>query len=121
MTHKFEEVFTELRGLLARHVGGLSVTEDSPSRYCLEGGRHPKHQTPMAIAWVQVGKAYVSFHHMGVYARPELLKGVSKELRARMQGKSCFNFTAVDNRLFAELEDLTVRGFDAFRNAPFMK
>lgn len=75
----------------------------------------------MPIAWIQVGKAYVSFHHMGVYARPELLKGVSKELRARMQGKSCFNFTSVDKTLFAELEGLTVRGFDAMRKAGYMK
>jgi len=121
MTQEFGSVFSALRAILTRHVGSLTVTEDSPSRYCLEGGRHPKHQTPMPIAWVQVGKAYVSFHHMGVYARPDLLKGVSKELRARMQGKSCFNFTVVDQGLFAELEDLTVRGFDAFRNASFMK
>lgn len=121
MAQKFQTVFTELRALLARHAGGLTVAEDSPTRYCLEGGRHPQHGTPMPLAWVQVGKAYVSFHHMSVYARPELLKGVSKELRARMQGKSCFNFKTVDPALFAELEDLTVRGFAAFRNAPFMK
>jgi hypothetical protein len=121
MTPKFESVFSELRAILARHVGSLSVTEDSSNRYCLEGGRHPKHKTPIPIAWVQIGKAYVSFHHMGVYARPDLLKGVSKELRARMQGKSCFSFTSVDKVLFAELEDLTVRGFEAFRNASFMK
>lgn len=119
MTPKFEIVFTELRAILARHVGALTVAEDCPNRYCLEGGRHPQPRTPMPIAWVQVGKAYVSFHHMGVYARPDLLKGVSPELRARMQGKSCFNFTFVDKTLFAELEDLTVRSFDAFRNAPF--
>ncbi|MSU25617.1 MAG: hypothetical protein EXS32_17570 [Opitutus sp.] len=75
----------------------------------------------MPIAWVQVGRAYVSFHQMAVYARPDLLRGVSPELRARMQGKSCFNFKTVDPVLFAELEALTVRGFDAFRKAPFMK
>ena len=75
----------------------------------------------MSIAWVEVGKAYVSFHHMGVYARPELLKDVSKELRARMQGKSCFNFKAVDQKLFAELEELSVRAFNAFRGAGFMQ
>ena len=107
--------------ILTRHAGSLSVTEDSPNRYCLEGGHHPKHQTPIPIAWVQIGKAYVSFHHMGVYARPDLLNGISKELRARMPGKSCFNFTSVDKMLFVELEDLTMRGFDAFRNASFMK
>ena len=121
MNEAFEGVFSELRAIFKRHVGALSVTEDSPMRYCLEGGRHPKHKTPMPIAWVQIGKSYVSFHHMGVYARPDLLNGVSRELRARMQGKSCFNFTSVDKALFAELEDLAVRAFDAFRNAPFMK
>ena len=121
MNPEFGGVFAALRAILARHVGGLTVTEDSPTRYCLEGGRHPKHGTPMPIAWVQIGKRYVSFHHMAVYARPELLEGVSQELLARMQGKSCFNFSSVDATLFAELESLTVRGFDAFRNASFMK
>ena len=82
---------------------------------------HPTHKKPFPIAWVTVGKGYVSFHHMGVYARSDLLKGVSKELKGRMQGKSCFNFTTVDTALFAELEDLTARSFTAFRDAPFMK
>jgi len=97
------------------------VTEDTASCYRLEYGIHPRHKKPFPIAWVTVGKGYVSFHHMGVYACPDLLKGVSKELKARMQGKSCFNFKTVDPALFAELEELTVRSFEAFRNAPFMK
>ena len=50
---------------------------------------------------------------MGVYARPDLLNGISKDLKTRMQGKSRFNLTTVDEALFAELEDLIVRGFDA--------
>lgn len=121
MPDNFQDVFTALREILKRHAGKLDVTENTASRFCLEGGMHPTHKKPFPIAWVAVGKAYVSFHHMGVYARPDLLNGVSKELKARMQGNSCFNFTAHDPALFAELEDLTVRSFDAFRNAPFMK
>ena len=121
MTDKFTEVFGALRKILKRHAGKLVVAEDTATCFRLEGGLHPTHKKPMPIAWVAVGKAYVSFHHMGVYARPDLLKGVSKELRARMQGKSCFNFTSVNEALFGELEELTVRSFDAFRNAPFMK
>jgi hypothetical protein len=119
-TH-FQEAFTALREILKRHAGKLVVTEDTTSCFRLEGGMHPTHKKPFPIAWVAVGKAYVSFHHIGVYARPDLLKGVSKELKARMQGKSCFNFTSADPALLAELEDLTVRGFEAFRDAPFMK
>jgi len=115
------EVFSALRDILRRHTGSLIVADDTASCFRLEGGTHPTRKKPFPIAWVAMGKAYVSFHHMGVYARPDLLEGVSKELKARMQGKSCFNFTSVDPVLFAELEELTVRGFNALRNAPFMK
>src|SRR6185436_16867431 len=117
----FTETFSALRAILERRTGKLVVSEDGPTRFCLEGGLHPKHKKPMPIAWVQIGKNYVSFHHMGVYARPDLLKNSSKELRARMQGKSCFNFTFIDESLFADLEDLTVRAFGAFRKLPYMK
>ena len=120
-TPNFQKVFAALREILKRHAGRLAITEDSPSRFCLSGGSHPKHKMPMLIAWVEIGKAYVSFHHMGVYARPDLLKGASKELKARMQGKSCFNFKSVDEILFEELESITVRAFDTFRDASFIK
>jgi len=121
MPVSFQEVFAELREILRRHAGKLVVTEDSASCYRLEGGKHPTRKKPFPIAWVSVEKSYVSFHHMAVYARPDLLEGVSQELRARMQGKSCFNFTSANPALFKELEELTIKAFDAFRNAAFMK
>ena len=121
MADVFTEVFSALRAILLRHAGRLVVSEDSPTRFCLEGGLHPKHKKPMPIAWVEVGKNYVSFHHMGVYARPDLLTDVSAKLKARMQGKSCFNFTSIDEPLFVELEDLTIRAFEAFQKLPYMK
>ena len=96
------------------------MSADSEGYYCLVGGSHPKHKTPMPVAWVRVGKSYVSFHHMGAYVSPELLIGVSKELKARMQGKSCFNFKVVDKALFKELEELSIRSFEAFRNAGYI-
>lgn len=121
MADSFKEVFSALRAILKRQAGKLTVSDDSETRYCLEGGLHPKHKTPMPIAWVEIGKNYVGFHHMGVYARPDLLKDVSKKLKARMQGKSCFNFTSIDEALFAELETLAVRAFHAFLELPHMK
>ena len=104
-----------------RHADRLVVSEDGPTRFCLEGGLHPKHKKPIPIAWVEIGKNYVSFHHMGVYARPELLTDASAMLRARMHGKACFNFASIDQPLFAELEDLTTRAFTAFRQLPNLK
>lgn len=99
----------------------LVASEDTPTRFCVQGGLHPKHKTPIPVAWVEIGKNYVGFHHMGVYAHPDLLEDVSKQLKARMQGKSCFNFTVVDEVLFAELDELTVKAFEIFSKQPFMK
>jgi hypothetical protein len=111
----FEPVFNRLRTILEKHRGTLAVGEDLPGRYCLTGACHPTHKGPYPIAWVEIGKAYVGFHHMGVYCSPELLTGASKKLKARMQGKSCFNFKTLDEPLFQELEQLTVQAFESFK------
>jgi hypothetical protein len=45
---------------------------------------------------------------------------MSKELKARMQGKTCFNFKTIDEALFQELEQLTVASFTDFKKAGFI-
>ena len=52
---------------------------------------------------------------MPFYAFPDLIDAASPQLRKRMQGKSCFNFSLVDEPLFTELEGLTARGIERFR------
>ena len=66
------------------------------------------------VAGVRPGKSYVSFYLMSVYSSPELMASMSPELRRRMQGKACFNFTKIDEPLFAELTNLTEAGLDPF-------
>jgi hypothetical protein len=61
------------------------------------------------VAATRLGKRYVSFYLMAVYGDPALDASISPELRRRKQGKSCFNFTQIDEPLFAELADLTER------------
>jgi len=121
MPPEFESVFVRLRSILQKHIGTLSVKHDTATAFCLEGGVHLTHKTAFPIAWVEIGKAYVSYHFMPVYANPKLLDGFSPKLKARMQGKSCFNFKSCDEDLLKELEELTVKGFAAFKNAPFMR
>ena len=72
------------------------------------------------VAWVQVGKAYVSYHLMGVYGNTRLRDAMSKELKARMQGKTCFNFKVVDEKLFKELDRLTAQSIAGFRKAGYI-
>jgi hypothetical protein len=50
------------------------------------------------VAWVQIGKAYVSYHLMGVSGNAKLCDTLSAKLKARMEGQTCFNFKAVRNR-----------------------
>src|SRR4051794_7356311 len=114
---EFESIFARLRGVLQKHVGSFSVT-DGPGNYCLAGNVGPatlrawkgKMKRPiMPVAWISIGKAYVSYHLMGIYANQKLQKSLSKELKARMQGKTCFNFKKNDEALFRELEQVTAR------------
>lgn len=60
-----------------------------------------------------MGKNYVSYHLMPVYMNPAMHERISPELKKRMQGKACFNFTEVDPGLFRELAALTATGFEA--------
>jgi hypothetical protein len=111
----FEAVHARLREILMRHRGDLVVTKDGPGGVTLEvPGLEGK---PWGyVAGTRVGKSYVSYYLMPVYASPELGASVSPGLAKRRQGKSCFNFTKVDETLLAELEDLTARGIPGFRD-----
>ena len=75
----------------------------------------------MPVAWVQIGKAYVSFHLMGTYGNEKTREGMSNGLRARMQGKTCFNFKVADEELFQELEAFTARACQDFKKARFIE
>ena len=129
-SEEFGKIFARLRGILSPLARSLSVAEDTPTRYCLEGRVGPaalkawggKMKKPtIPVAWVQTGNAYVSFHLMGAYEDSEALKGMSKELAARMQGKTCFNFKVPDEALFRELDRLTGRVCQDFKKAGFVE
>jgi hypothetical protein len=110
----FEAVHARLREIILKHRGDLAVTRDGPAGMALEvPGLEGK---PWGyVAGTRLGKSYVSYYLMPVYATPELAATISPELAGRRQGKACFNFKKVDERLFAELEDLTERGIPGFR------
>ena len=111
-----DAVHDRLKAILAPYRAQLHATKDGPGGLALEvPGLEGK---PWGyVAGTRLGKRYVSFYLTGVYARPELAEGMSPELMRRMQGKSCFNFTSVDEPLFAELEALTTRTVPRFRES----
>jgi hypothetical protein len=112
---RFSAVFVQLRGVLQPYEQHVSCKASTPDSYYLEiTGGDPKK--PLFFGAVQRKKSYVSFHLFPVYMFPELLDDVSPGLRARMQGKSCFNFRMpLEDALHDELRTLTERGFEKFR------
>jgi hypothetical protein len=93
----------------------LRITADTRSRFYLETKSPTYKGKPLFFGSVISGKAYVSFHLMPLYWDPTLRKKVSVKLQQRMQGKSCFNFSAPDPALFRELTKLTAAGLALFR------
>ncbi|NMM17346.1 MAG: hypothetical protein HHJ14_09510 [Cellulomonas sp.] len=58
---------------------------------------------------VEIKKRDVSYDLMAVYMAPQGVLPISEQLRKRMQGRACFNFTRIAEGLLAELSDLTRR------------
>ena len=114
-------VFQRLRALLAPYADRLVTVHDTPERYYLDTAHTMPNGKPLFFGAATVGKRHVSFHLMPVYVFPELLEGIPDALRKRMQGKSCFNFRAVDEPLFAELAALTGRGYERYREAGYLR
>lgn len=126
---EFDIVFARLKKILQKYSVPFTVKPDTTAKYGLYatiglatlkiwGGKMKKPVMP--VAWIETGKAYVSDHLMGVYGNTKLLEGLAKELKARIQGKTCFNFKKVDENIFPELDLLTARSIDAFRKAGFI-
>ncbi|MBN8487616.1 MAG: hypothetical protein J0M20_07830 [Burkholderiales bacterium] len=103
-----------LRQILKRHAAGLLVQRDDDEQLYLDTHHLQPNKKPLFFGAVQRKKAMVAFHLMPVYLQPALLAPISPALKARMQGKSCFNFKRLEPELLAELAALTQAGFDSY-------
>jgi hypothetical protein len=115
----FPTVFARLKSILQQYERGpLHADPDTPGDYALIGPASEfTRGRPLWFGAVRIGKNYVSYHLMPVYGFPDLLDGITPELRKHMQGKSCFNFKSIDETLFTELAELTEKGVKRFQKA----
>ena len=109
---RFDAVYDRLRRILEPYAPKMYVSADSDVWYGLDLAPEAERVPATWFGAVRLGRSYVSYYLMPVYADPRLLDDVSPELKKRMQGKSCFNFTGVDEDLLAELTSLTARGYE---------
>ena len=106
----FDATFLALKKILKPYERRLVVQSDNDKDYFLITKHIMKSKQPLWFAGVRKGKAYVSYHFVPIYVCPELSRELSPDLKRRMQGKGCFNFKNVDEKLFKELGQLTKRG-----------
>lgn len=118
---EFPVVFEHLKNILEPYAPKLTVTADTFSAYSLDGPYSEKWKKELFFGSTQLKKNYVSFYLMPVYMYPDLLEGISPELKKHMQGKSCFNFKKVDPELFQELTELTKKSFTRFQKEELSK
>jgi len=117
----FDKVFAKLKAIFKPYVKKMDVAADNETYYLLNTRHIMKNKQPLCFGGVRLGKAYVSFYLMSIYACPDLLQSMSPELKQRMQGKSCFNFKEVDEKLFKELAQLTKAGAAKFNDGKFIQ
>ena len=128
MSSELSSVFARLRQILELHAPGFVVTRVTPHLYELEasvgpatvrawGGKAKRPRIP--VAWVSIEKSYVSYHLMGL-AHPKVSGSLSRQLAARMQGKTCVNFKTSDAELLKELEAVTALSLASLRDGGFI-
>lgn len=110
---EFVPVFKALKTLLKPYAPNLKTVHNKSDYYYLDTHTLGANRKPIMFAAARIGKSYVSYHFMPVYFG--MGAAMSPALKKRMQGKACFNFTAVDPALFDELADITRRGYDQWR------
>ena len=113
--NEFPIVFEQLKNILKPYAAHLTVKTDTADTYYLDGPYSEKWKKEIFFGSAQIKKNYVSFYLMPVYMYPELLNDISPELKKHMQGKSCFNFKKVEPSLLRELEVLTRKGAEKFK------
>lgn len=108
MAENFETVYSRLRQMMLQAAPTMKINQDKPGALELRTSTiDPKTRQAGWFGTVTIKKSYVAYHLMPLYTHPELADGISAELAQRKQGKTCFNFTRVDEALFKELARLT--------------
>ena len=115
-----DAVFTELQAIMEPYAKVLERKKDDATELYVDTKHLQKNMKPLFFGAVQIKKSYVSYHLMPVYLKPELLDGMSSELKARMQGKSCFNFTELEKPLLKELAALTKASHASYKAQGFV-
>ena len=104
----------ELRALLVPYEDVLEADE----LYGIEVLHRPGSRAHDWFAGVRPGKGTAKLMLLPIKSRPELLDGISPELRKRVSGDALFTLKPGDEGLLPELEQVVAKAFDAYAGTP---
>jgi hypothetical protein len=120
MPADFPAAFDGLKRVLQKNAKGMVVLQDSPTEFSVVTRATAPNKKPLWFGAVYSKKSAVTYHLLPLYYNPKLHAAAAPELRARMQGKACFNFQRPDPKLFASLDALTRLGREQWERAGFL-
>ena len=106
-TTDLKAVELRLRAILDRYRGHL-VESTIYSMPVLRRKGAKKHDW---FAGVQPVDGAVKFNFLPMHEKPDVLDGISADLRRHKTGASVFRFTEIDENLAGELETVVAKGF----------
>jgi hypothetical protein len=110
---QLNEVEVRLRGLLAPYEDRLEWA----TIYGIPTLRKPGANAHGWFAFVKPATRHVSLYLLPVHENATLRSSLSPALAKKLTGRSTFNFAAVDEAMFAELEQVMARAFDSYMAA----
>ena len=110
---QLNEVEVRLRGLLAAYEDRLEWA----TIYGIPTLRRPGAKGHEWFAFVKPAAKFVSFYLLPVHENATLRASLSPALAKKLTGRSTFNFAAVDEALFTELEQVMARAFEIYMAA----
>ena len=111
--HSTAVIFEALAAVLAPYLHLFEAEMHPRMGYCLKTwGEWP---TEVYFAGVQWSEEGLHFHLFPLQKHPNLIDGVSEELRRHRQGTISFRFDTFEPELFAELAAMTSVAFDTLR------
>ena len=110
---QLNQVEVRLRGLLAPYEDRLEWA----TIYGIPTLRKPGANAHGWFAFVKPATKHVSLYLLPVHENATLRASLSPALAKKLTGRSTFNFAAVDEALFAELEQVMARAFDIYMAA----
>ena len=99
-----------LRGILAAYDGRL----EPATIYGIPTLRRPGAKGHEWFAFVKPQAKFVSFYLMPLHTNGALRSSLSPALAKRLAGRTAFNFPAMDEALFAELEGVVGRAYEVY-------